>query len=267
MLRLDVTDATSIADAVQTITDHGRGLDILVNNAGAGYTMPLLESDLDRAMEVYEVNVWGPLRLIQACSELLIASKGRIINMSSAGAAVNTPWIGVFTLLIYSPLHILSSRQIRKSRLQLNYEQLSGVYSSSKAAVVQMSETLRLELAPWGVSVVSIMAGTVSTAFHANEPEVILLPTSRYAAARQIISDFATGKDSLRRCSAADFAAEIVDDVLGSAGGVVWRGPYTAIVRFLSRWCPAVILVRYPLVLLWSRCVSFMWSGEMLTGF
>lgn len=94
VLPLDVTDQATIADAMRAVAEHGRGLDILVNNAGAGYTMPLLEADMDRVMEVSETNVWGPLRVIQACSDLLVASKGRIINISSAGAAVHTPWIG-----------------------------------------------------------------------------------------------------------------------------------------------------------------------------
>ncbi|KAB8263692.1 hypothetical protein BDV32DRAFT_146508 [Aspergillus pseudonomiae] len=151
VLPLDVTDPTTIAAVLRAVTEHGHGLDILVNNAGTG--------------------------------DLLISSKGRIINMSSVGAVVNTPWI--------------------------------GVYSSSKAAVAQLSETLRLELAPLGVSVVCLMIGTITTAFHANEPEVVLLPTSRYAAVRQTISDWATGRAGPKGCSADEFAASIVDDVLG----------------------------------------------------
>ncbi|RDK39633.1 NAD(P)-binding protein, partial [Aspergillus phoenicis ATCC 13157] len=159
---LDVTDSATIADAVRAVREHGRGLDILVNNAGTGYTMPLLEADLDRAKAVYAANVWGLLRLVQACSDLLVEAEGRIVNMSSVGAVVNTPWI--------------------------------GIYSSSKAAINQLSETLRLELSPLGVSVLCIMAGTITTDFHANEPEVVLLPTSRYAAIGQTISDWATGR-------------------------------------------------------------------------
>ncbi|GAB1196644.1 hypothetical protein APSETT444_005918 [Aspergillus pseudonomiae] len=119
-----------------------------------------------------------------------------------------------------------------------------GVYFSSKAAVAQLSETLRLELAPLGVSVVCLMIGTITTAFHANEPEVVLLPTSRYAAVRQTISDWATGRAGPKGCSTDDFAASIVDDVLGSAGGLVWKGPNTAAVKFVSRWCPVWLLDR-----------------------
>ncbi|GMG07353.1 unnamed protein product [Aspergillus oryzae var. brunneus] len=223
-LPLDVTDPTTISDAMCAVTERGHGLDILINNAGAGYTMPLLDADLDQAKQVYEANVWGLLRLVQACSDLLITSKGRIINMSSVGAVVNTPWI--------------------------------GVYSSSKAAVTQLSETLRLELAPWGVTVVCLMAGTVTTAFHANEPEVVLLPTSRYAAIRQTISDWATGRAGPKGCSADEFAASTVDDVLGSTGGLVWKGPNSAAVQFVSRWCPTWLLVRLS---------PFSWSTVCLT--
>ncbi|PYH38148.1 SDR family oxidoreductase [Aspergillus neoniger CBS 115656] len=215
VLSLDVTDSASIAGAVRSVREHGRGLDILVNNAGTGYTMPLLEADLDRAKAVYEANVWGLLGLIQACSDLLIATKGRIVDMSSVGAVVNTPWI--------------------------------GIYSSSKAAVTQLSETLRLELSPLGVSVLCIMAGTITTNFHANEPEVVLLPTSRYAAIRQTISDWATGRAGPQGCSADDFANSIAGDLLGSSsanGGLVWKGPNSAAVKFMARWCPGGLLDR-----------------------
>ena len=106
-----------------------------------------------------------------------------------------------------------------------------------------------------GVSVVCLMIGTIITAFHANEPEVVLLPTSRYAAVRQTISDWATGRAGPKGCSADEFAASIVDDVLGSAGGLVWKGPNSAAVKFVSRWCPVWLLVRYPAVSLLVLCI------------
>ncbi|KAB8274697.1 hypothetical protein BDV30DRAFT_225615 [Aspergillus minisclerotigenes] len=201
-LPLDVTDPTTISDAVRAVTEHGHGLDILINNAGMGYTVPLLDADLDQAKQVYEANVWGLLRLVQACS----------------------------------------------------------VYSSSKPAVTQLSETLRLELAPWGVTVVCLMSGTITTAFHANEPEVVLLPTSQYAAIRQTISDWATGRAGPKGCSADEFAASIVDDVLGSTGGLVWKGPNSAAVQFVSRLCPTWHLVRLS-PFSWNRIMS---SGQGL---
>lgn len=93
-LQLDVLSLTSINQAVESVQQSGRGLDILVNNAGAGYAMPVLDINIEKAQRLYDINVWGPVRTIQAFSKLLIASQGRIVNMSTCGAAVNTPWIG-----------------------------------------------------------------------------------------------------------------------------------------------------------------------------
>lgn len=125
----------------------------------------------------------------------------------------------------------------------------AGVYSSSKAAVMQISETLRLELAPLGVGVVCLMVGTVSTSFHENEPRVVLPAGSRYAAIRDVIAQWATGQSGPKGCSVEEFAESIVDDVLGASGsgsgGLVWKGPNSAAVRILSRWCPVWLLVSH----------------------
>ena len=103
VLALDVADPASIAAAVQAVAASGRPLDVLFNNAGAGYAMPVLDVDIDRAKDVYEVNVWGVVRAIQAFAPLLIQTKGRIVNLSTCGAAINTPWIGMSFLLLPCP--------------------------------------------------------------------------------------------------------------------------------------------------------------------
>lgn len=96
VLTLDVTSASSVVNAVKAIEgeeSEGR-LDVLVNNAGVGYTIPLLDADVEQAKAVYDINIWGALRMTQAFAALLIKSKGRVVNVSSVGAVVNTPWIG-----------------------------------------------------------------------------------------------------------------------------------------------------------------------------
>lgn len=123
---------------------------------------------------------------------------------------------------------------------------------------MQISETLRLELAPLGVAVVCLMVGTVSTSFHDNEPRVVLPAGSRYAAIRDVISQWATGQAGPKGCSVEEFAESIVEDVLGAkgsgSGGLVWKGPNSAAVRILSRWCPSWLLVSYEFTSL--RCVE-----------
>ncbi|PYI24903.1 hypothetical protein BP00DRAFT_462252 [Aspergillus indologenus CBS 114.80] len=107
---------------------------------------------------------------------------------------------------------------------------------------------LRLELQPFGVEVVCVMAGTVATAFHANEPEVVLPSGSPYAAVRRFISDWATGRAGPQNgCSPDAFAKALVEEVVlaeTAAAGLVWLGPNSAVVRFLARWCPAGLLDR-----------------------
>ncbi len=99
VLSLDVKSPASVAEAVQAVAASGRTLDVLVNNAGAGYSAPVLDIDIEEAKQVYDANVWGVVRVIQAFADQLIKSKGRIVNMSSCGAAVNTPWICTYLAL------------------------------------------------------------------------------------------------------------------------------------------------------------------------
>ncbi|ROT42885.1 NAD(P)-binding protein [Sodiomyces alkalinus F11] len=207
VLSLDVTSPSSIADAVKAVADLGRGLDVLLNNAGAGYAMPVLDVDIDRAKQVYETNLWGPIRTIQAFSDLLIAHRGRVVNLSTCGAVVNTPWI--------------------------------AAYTSSKAALNQFSETLRLELSPFGVSVVTIMAGVVDSHFHANDSNFVLPEGSRYAPIQEIIAGWASGASKPKGCSAVQFADALVQEITGTGkNGLVFRGPHAGGINFLSRWAP-----------------------------
>lgn len=96
ILTLDTTSAESVAEAAAAVEALGRGLDVLVNNAGVGYTIPVLDVDIDTARRLFDVNVFGVVRTVQGFADLLIRNKGRIVNMSTNGTAVNTPWMGMY---------------------------------------------------------------------------------------------------------------------------------------------------------------------------
>lgn len=108
VLPLDVTSSESVEDVAHKVQNIGGGLDILINNAGVGYTMPLMDVDIDQARKLYETNVWGVLRTIQGFQDFLMMSQGKIVNICSVGGVVNTPWIGTHTpnhwTLLYSEL-------------------------------------------------------------------------------------------------------------------------------------------------------------------
>ncbi|KAJ6093514.1 NAD(P)-binding protein [Penicillium sp. IBT 16267x] len=204
-IQLDVTSPESITEAVRVVEDHGMGLDVLINNAGIGYTMPLLDVDIKIAQRTYDTNVWGVLRITQAFAPLLLRSRGKIVTLSSIGGVTSTPWI--------------------------------GIYTSSKSAITTISETLRLELAPLGINVLTVMVGTVTTSFHSNEPEFSIPSSSHFLGAGDTIAQWASGQAGPKGCPVQAFADSIVDDIMGKSG-MIWRGSYSKVLWFASKWMP-----------------------------
>ncbi|MDR7158588.1 oxidoreductase [Arthrobacter sp. BE255] len=132
VLSLDVTDDESMRAAVVRVLEERGRIDVLVNNAGYGSFGALEEVDLAEGRRQFDVNVFGLARMTQlVLPAMRKAGRGRIINMSSIG--------GKF------------------------YEPLGAWYHSTKFAVEGMSDALRLELKPHGISVSIIEpASTVS---------------------------------------------------------------------------------------------------------
>ncbi|KAK9418122.1 hypothetical protein SUNI508_08316 [Seiridium unicorne] len=76
LVSLDVTLPESIQAAVEGLKKATLGkLDILVNNVGSGYTMPYLDTNVETAKNLFEVNIWGSMRITQAFQHMLIGAK------------------------------------------------------------------------------------------------------------------------------------------------------------------------------------------------
>lgn len=103
-ISLDVTRAESIAAARDQVTEiTGGKLDYLVNNSGAQHTAPILDFDIQHGREMFEVNVWGVLAMVQAFAPLLIACQGTVANVSSISGMLNVPWMGMLEKSLFSP--------------------------------------------------------------------------------------------------------------------------------------------------------------------
>ncbi len=130
---LDVTKPAHITRVVKTLQKAvGRsGLQALVNNAGIAVAGPLEFLPIEELRYQMEVNFIGQVALTQACLPLLRAGRGRVVNVSSISGKVAAP--------------------------------LLAPYSASKFALEAFTDGLRRELHPWGLPVVSIVAGSIAT--------------------------------------------------------------------------------------------------------
>ncbi|KAH7274744.1 NADPH-dependent 1-acyl dihydroxyacetone phosphate reductase [Fusarium solani] len=127
---LEVTKPESIVECKNKVAElTGGRLDILVNNAGRTHTIPALDMDLDDVRATYEVNVFGPMSMVQIFAPLLIEARGLILNISSTSSMV--PYL------------------------------FGAIYSSTKGAINVWGRALRLELKPFGVRVMTAVTGTV----------------------------------------------------------------------------------------------------------
>ena len=131
---LDVTEPEDVADVVDRIaTERGR-LDCLVNNAGYGQVGPVEAVPTAVLEEQFEVNVYGPHRLIrEALPHMREAESGTVINVSSVAGQLAIPG--------------------------------GGVYSGSKFALEAMSDALRFELRQYDVDVTIVQPGPVESRF------------------------------------------------------------------------------------------------------
>jgi NAD(P)-dependent dehydrogenase (short-subunit alcohol dehydrogenase family) len=132
VLRLDVTDERSMAEAVSAIEAEHGAVDVLVNNAGISEMGPVEEVSMERIRREFETNVFGLIRLCQlALPGMRRKGWGRIVNMSSMGGEFTVPF--------------------------------GGIYHASKHAVEAVSDALRFEVQPFGVAVIVIQPGVVQT--------------------------------------------------------------------------------------------------------
>jgi NAD(P)-dependent dehydrogenase (short-subunit alcohol dehydrogenase family) len=196
-LALDVNDDASIARAFDAVAGEAGVLDLLINNAGysqVGAVVDLTREDLRRQ---YETNVVSPVAVARAALPLLRAAVARngsavLANVGSIVGFITTP--------------------------------LAGGYCSSKAALHSLTDALRMELAPFGIRVVSIQPGGVRSSFGNNAEAGIRLPEdSLYRPVEAGIRARAQA-GQVRATPAEEFVAPVVDALLRDRPPRVIRG-------------------------------------------
>jgi short-subunit dehydrogenase len=212
MLTCDVTDETSVARLIDEVLARAGRIDLLVNNAGIGLLGGAEESSTVQAHALFDVNVFGVLRVTNAVLPIMRRQgNGRIINMSSILGLIPSPF--------------------------------NALYASTKHAIEGYSESLDHELRTFGIRVVLVEPGVTRTSFEENvtKPDR-LLPV--YDSVRRRMEAL------MRKLIEGGDAPEIVaSTVVKAATDAAPRRRYTAgkkagQVRFLRRFLPEFMVDR-----------------------
>lgn len=133
-IKMDITKEEDLQNVVDLIQEHHGGVEILINNAGFGLFGAMEDTTIEDARYQFEVNFFGLARLTQLVLPNMRQKKqGKIINVSSVGGQIYTP--------------------------------MGSWYHASKHALEGWSDVLRLELKQFGIDVVIIQPGAISTEF------------------------------------------------------------------------------------------------------
>ncbi|OQE21826.1 hypothetical protein PENSTE_c011G00583 [Penicillium steckii] len=209
ILDLEITSEESIRKCAAIIAKHTGGkLDILVNNAGVNAIVPLLDAAIEDAKKVYDANVWSTLEMVQVFSPMLIAAKGTICNISSVSGEMVFAW--------------------------------AGIYSSSRTAQLRISETLRLEMAPLGVRVVTVILGGVETSGNnpSNIADLELPSDSHYQKIVSVIDRHKKTQVHPNKQNIDIAAKNVVEDVLSGRGPFIRRGQASTLSWICNTFLP-----------------------------
>ncbi|KAF2828417.1 NAD(P)-binding protein [Ophiobolus disseminans] len=226
ILALDVASSESIATAAKIIRNQTEGrLDVLINNAGHGLNMPALDTSIEKAKELFNSNFFGVLEMIQVFSHMLIKARGVIVNNASLGGLSPIPFI--------------------------------TIYNGSKAALITAGEGWRLELAPLGVRVITLVTGGVATKFLTNLEPLVLPEGSYYTSIKDMIEEHPEhipfGMDP------GTFALSVLRRVEKGYTGKYWVGGATCIARIAMLLFPQFALDQ---ISLWPKPFTKKLAGE-----
>jgi 1-acylglycerone phosphate reductase len=214
---LDVTSPESIKSLVEEVTQSTKGkLDMLINSVGGGHYQPFLHLDIEKAKQLFDVNVWGFVATTQAFLPLLLANaepgkKGRksvVVNNTSISSVLRTPY--------------------------------HSAYSASKAAMAMFNDIQRIELEPLGIKVVDLKTGSLESNFGENKTNPYELPEdSPYQPIKAEVMKVITGETT--EAYAEDrkaWAKNVVKDLMknfDSPPTEIWRGGAAGTIQVSSR--------------------------------
>jgi NAD(P)-dependent dehydrogenase (short-subunit alcohol dehydrogenase family) len=132
LVELDVTSDTSVKGAIDFISSESGRIDVLINNAGYGLIGALEDLSIEEIKSQFETNFFGIIRVTQAVLPFMRSQRfGKIVNISSVGGRWGFPFM--------------------------------SAYVSTKFAIEGLTESLSMEVEPFGIKLILIEPGVIKT--------------------------------------------------------------------------------------------------------
>ncbi|KAF1934438.1 NAD(P)-binding protein [Didymella exigua CBS 183.55] len=200
---LDVTSDISVANFSSFLHKHFAKLDVLVNSA-EDYVMPVLDLDMSELRRIFDINVFGTIRVIKAMTDLLIESK--------------------------------------------------AAYNGSKAALLAMGNTLRIELSPFNVKVMTILSGPVESGLMTRATRVLPSSSLYLPVQAEFESRMSHEEHGVKTLARGQFATAVYAKVAAPPMNF-WIGPWSRAV-----W----VLETFGLQSVWARIFTRMFRLDKL---
>lgn len=206
-VRLDNADLSTVAPCVEAVGD----VDILINNAGESHAGAFEDTPIDEIERMFAVNVFGPVALTKAVLPGMRARGGGTVIM-------------VGSMLASFPIAFRST------------------YAATKAAIKAYAFSLRREVAPYGVRVISVEPGTIATGIGGRRT-VHIADGSVYADEYETVAR-TTAENETSGISAPKMAEQIVAAALAAKPKPFYaRGNRAPVVFFLRRIAPRQLVL------------------------
>lgn len=172
---VDLSNESSIESAIKTLS--GFKIDVFISNAGIGYRGTIEDLKIDEIRKQFEVNYFGPIRLLQGIIPQMETQEGKIINIAALGSLITVPTF--------------------------------GYYNVSKLALSKTLEVLQKES---GIQVSNIYLGAVKSDFGKNIVESIEIEKSKY---KELYTEWQNRfKSFFSGRSKAEEVAELVESII-----------------------------------------------------
>jgi NAD(P)-dependent dehydrogenase (short-subunit alcohol dehydrogenase family) len=179
-IELDITDDSSVVQAIESIVGITGRLDVVVNNAGMSYIGPLEAFTLEQVQQQFDTNVFGVWRVNRAAlPQMRLQGSGLLLQIGSVVGRLAFPFL--------------------------------GLYGATKFALEGLTESYRYELAPFGIDAAIIEPGTYPTAISAKRQ--IAADSERFALYKTALDGFITPFFMENRSATPPDPQEVADAV------------------------------------------------------